>query len=148
MNFYKVVAQIDGKLYSAITSEDKGNPLHPHDIKNAPLSRVRYQFGKWTKPRLRDSKLFCFKSLKAAKEFKEVLCEKRPTNFKYRLFKCAVKNPEVTKKDVSGQTRIEHIVYFWTWSKDLPFMTPPRDYFKGSIGVHVRADQIKLVKEI
>lgn len=84
MIYYKVLSAKNRKLYSHLTKI-----TNPYGI--------RYQIGKWAKPKLKGSKLFVFDSLKAIEEWYPVI-NRVPW---FRIYKCEVKNPTACPKRIS-----------------------------------------------
>jgi len=144
MNFYKVVFNDNGKYSSAVV-DDNRNSMIPSVV------AVQYRIGKWAKPIILNSKLFCYKSKRAAKEFVNACKsfshpEGRQT---FKIFECKVKNPKVTKDAVSGLPIPGHMFFYWNVSADANSMgLVPIGYRTRFVGVHVRADAIKLMKEV
>jgi hypothetical protein len=142
MNFYKVVYKDNGKYLSAIV-DDTRNAMVPSVV------AVQYRIGKWSKPTIPNSKLFCYKSKRMAKEFVKTCESLGPRSGSFKVFECKVKKPKVTKALVSGMVAPGHMFFYWNASVDkFQRNGPPTGYFRGSIGVHVRADEIKLIKEV
>lgn len=118
---YKVVADEDGVLKSAM-SQHLGE------------ASVTYEVGKWSKPKIDGSKLFCFQSMKKAREFI------KDFNLKLRLFRCKAKNPKPAS-DISAVLDLKSIMYFWG-KADKPVF-----YIKGSMP-SIASEEIMLTKEI
>lgn len=143
MNFYKVVYEDNGKYSSAIV-DDHRNAMVPSAV------AVQYRIGKWAKPTIPNSKLFCYKSKRTAKDFIKACMSIGSSRSKsFRVFECKVKNPKVTKDPVSAMAVPGHMFFYWNASVDKEYCNKsPTGYGTGSIGVHVRADAIKIIKEV
>jgi len=128
MNLYKVVVKVDGKYVSAMTRH-----IGEHV--------VTYRVGKWSKPHLKGSKLFCFKSLRVARQFIEDMKfhDLDPDNS--FVFKCEGKNL-VVGGQFSGWLSERAIRYFWTKEGS------PVEMINGSSKQTVFADEIKITKKV
>ena len=78
-NYYKVVCKTKrGGFFSAIVDD--------------PSVRVSYRMDRWSTPKVRNSKVFCYDKLRDAVRFWSNHELKGPM----RIFKCEARNPEVT----------------------------------------------------
>jgi len=125
--YYKVVAEVNGKLYSAMMA-------HIKEV------GVEYGVGTWSKPTISGSVLYCFASLKRAREYIRDLNEK---NTKFRIFRCKIKNESLCDADVSAYLDTKSILHFWGFEPSAPNL-----YSVGKIFNCVVADEVMLTKEV
>jgi hypothetical protein len=130
MNVYKVVkVGKDGALRSVFS-----------------LAKVRYLGGRWSKPRVKGSKLFCWPSLKSALVFLEMSSSGTWPRKDLKLFKCEAKNPVRSSMPISAVVDLKSIRWYW---RHPAVEMQPSDYFLGEVkNPYVLADAVKLRKEI
>jgi hypothetical protein len=142
--YYKVVCVNNNKLYSASYSW-----ISKPYLKDIIDSIVIYEIGKWTIPHIENSKLFVFKTKKAAQIFYKK--QSLNKNFKFNIYKVEVENPLIFQLfyayDEQGNISLYHS---WNNAHMLNCQTPPKYYLfeqylqEGTIFV----DKIKLVERI
>lgn len=107
--------------------ESAYNKYYPHPYYPCPSIGIKYKLNKWASPnRGRNPFLFVFDNREYARDFKR---KGYKIGHNFRIFKCEVKNPGRTKRDVNGKLR--------TLGYDL-------DCVMGSVIV----DKVKLTKQI
>lgn len=128
-SFYKVVTDEGGRLLSAMRPQ-----VGSHVVCYTP--------HEWTAPTLRGSKLFCFKNIKAAREF--IVDLKLYDQGKPRIFRCKAKNAVTGGRfsAVLDQSCIE-----WFWNKGQA-ANSPEFYQEGSSVSYVFADEVMITKEV
>ena len=130
MNIYKVVkVGKDGALRSVFS-----------------LAKVRYLGGRWSKPRVKGSKLFCWPSLKSALVFLEMSSSGVWPRKDLKLFKCEAKNPVRSSKPISGCVGLNDIRWYW---RHPAAKEQPPGYFLGSdVKPYIIADAVKLTRQV
>jgi hypothetical protein len=123
---YKVVADINGKLYSAMVA-------HIKEL------GVEYAVGKWTKPSIEGSVLYCFTKLNRAREYIKDLNAKHTT---FRIFRCKSKNGKTCTAPISAFLDQKSILHFWG-KGDAPSL-----YIRGAMTDCVVADEVMITKEV
>lgn len=125
--YYKVVSDEAGVLKSAMTGY-------------IGTATVEYELNKWVAPKIKGSKLFCFATLKKAREYIKDLSGPFASS-KTRILRCKVKNPIVGIKFAATLDQAS-ILYFWGKGDR------PNFYYDGFLIDGVYADQIMLTKEV
>ena len=122
--YYKVVRAAKGKLGSALSCKHS----------------IQYKVRKWTKPKLKYSKLFVFTDLKFARDFKEHQSY-RTLAEELVIYECRVKEP-ISINYISTYSKDDE--WFWQAMKDgRPLFTSSR----VPIGTMV-ADEVKLTRKV
>ncbi len=137
--YYKVVTE---DLRSYLCGE---NPNFPYF--------VQYKLNKWAGPTLKDSKLFVFSSLRAAKKWvHNYTCKKGFPRCKTVIYECKVKNPSIPKyiQEIGIGNLLEYIALFWKIRKNKKSLTKHTycrtiSYVSNAI---VFCDAIKLIGKI
>ncbi len=73
--------------YYKVTTSDNASVCVSQRCRNSKFC-VRYKEGKWVRPRVKGTKVFCFKTAAEAKHFAECQAE-----MGYRIWEVEVKNP-------------------------------------------------------
>lgn len=88
--------------YKVVVAKDNG-----HYCSVVPTTELEYRVGKPTVPTIKNSKLFCFDSLRNAKSF---LKDYNPEIF--QIFSCKIKNP-VKPPDKITVPSFHNIMCYW-----------------------------------
>jgi hypothetical protein len=103
-----------------------------------PFSTI-YNINQWTTPRVKDTKLFAFTTLKEAQKFAY-------TSPSLRIFECEVKNP---RKNPTIVMYFSAVYEYWKLRKqkrNVSHISKRFDYGNG--GICISCDAIKLLKEV
>ena len=106
MNYYKIVKNVKGILYSANYSGMKEYGLTNYC--------VTYDVGQKTVPKIKHTKLFCFTDLQTAHDFKSML--KPDIDGVLEIYECEVENP--SSKNVGRYLYMLDGIKNWFQKKD------------------------------
>lgn len=129
---YKVLVQTNKKLYSF-------NYTHKKEIKSKNAT-LRYVNGQWTNPKIPNSKLFVFGTLKNAQQFVEQAIFSCPTcrESKFVIYECLATNFIKT----SRHTSIDFYDFAKYWEN------PDKFYSFGSIIPAAQCNSLFLIKRV